>query len=179
MRFLQIGLISAWTLASFLSSSFLPIQGQSIPAGATRCAPSLPISVAILPLDPPAVAKPMRFRVDVVSNFDPDLVRSMELVYDLPPRVRQVPGSWNTGQAVRVSGRTRMELAVLLPDEQRYPIRARVIAHLAGGRDVSQTAVQWTGVSTEDRPAELTGRIVDPGGFGIRVYRGETVKEPQ
>ncbi len=178
-RIAQIGCLAAWALTAYPVTKAVPFREPGLPAGATRCAPAIPLSIDLIPLDTPAVGRPLRFRVDVDSDFDPDLVRAMEIVYEFPPRVRQAPGWRAAGQAVRISGRTQLELAVLLPDEERYRIRARVIAHLADGRDVSQTAVHWAGVSKEDKPEAMIGRIIDPGGVGIRVYLGETVKEPQ
>lgn len=165
-------------LAYFSSSRHAPAESEALPATATRCDASLPIQIELTPINQPSVSRPTRLRVSVMSYLDPDLVRDLQVIYDLPARVRTVPRTVGASEALQRSGRTDLELGILLPDEARYPVRARLVAHLANGRTISQTAVYWIGVSSEDRPEELIGRIVDPDGTGIRVYRGETVRVP-
>jgi hypothetical protein len=161
----------------------LPGSGQarreSLPPGATRCEPSIPVSIELIPLNQPAVGQTTRFRVVVASNLDPDLVHDMQLLYEVPARVRTTA---QTGSSLRLSGKagsTSLELGIILPDQARYPIRARLVVHLANGRTISQTAVRWVGLSAEDHPEGMLGRIVEPDGTGIRLYRGETIREPK
>ena len=156
-----------------------PIRGQPRPPDATRCEVSLPIRIELSPLNAPALARPTRFGVHVESSLDPDLVQSLQLLYELPPRVRMVAQAGASSPALRKSGRTELELGIMLPDRELYPIRARLVAHLANGRTISQTAVRWVGLSGADHPAAMIGRLVDPDGTGIRIYQGETVKEPR
>jgi len=154
-------------------------QGGYLPPDATRCDPDIPISIELIPLNQPAVGRSTQFRVRVDSSLDPDRVRDIRLIYDIPERVRATTPAGVSSQVLRKSGRTETDLAVVLPDQARYPIRARVVVRLADGKVLSQTAVNWAGVASGDAPAGMIGRIVRPDGSGIRVYRGETVKEPR
>ena len=164
----------------FLGYTLAPPQGRirvhevGLPPGATRCEPSLPISVEILPLNQPAMGRPTRFGITVLSNLDPDLIQDMQLLYEVPARLRMTLQAGTAPQALHKSGRTDLELAVMLPDRDRYPVRARLVVRLADGKTLSRTAAYWVGISEEDRPEGMIGRVVDPDGTGIRVYRGET-----
>ena len=149
---------------------------EGLPPGATLCEPSLPIGVEILPLNQPAVGRPTRFGITVISHLDPDLVQDMELLYEIPAQVRMVLPAGTAATSLRKTGRTELELGVMLPDRARYPIRARLVVRLADGKTLSQTAARWVGISEEDRPEGMIGRMVDPDGTGIRVYRGETIE---
>jgi hypothetical protein len=100
----------------------------------------------------------------------------MQLLYEIPARVRMIALAGSVPQVLHRAGRTNLELGVILPDQARYPIRARLVVHLANGKTLSQTAARWVGISGEDRPAGMIGRVVDPDGTGIRVYRGETIE---
>jgi hypothetical protein len=162
-----------------LVPAHIPVRAQNdaLPQGATRCDPSIPISIELTPLNQPALGRPTRFGVTIVSRLDPDLIQDMQLLYELPARVRMTAQAGAAPPALRKSGRTDLELGVMLPDRSRYPIRARLVVLLANGKTISQTAVRWAGLSGEDQPEGMIGRITDPDGTGIRVYRGETIKE--
>ena len=181
MRYSRVSLIAVvlvLALAYGAASRHAPDESEALPATATRCDASIPIQIELTPLNQPSVGRPTRFRVSVMSSLDPDLVRDLQVIYELPARVRTIPQTRDASRVLQRSGQTDLELGILLPDEARYPVRARLVVHLANGRTISQTAVNWVGVSGEDRPEGMIGRIVDPDGTGIRVYRGETVREP-
>ena len=172
-------------LASLLVSTTLRVEAQtgrlekgsdSLPADATRCDISLPITVEMVPLNEPKVGKAARFEVIVNSRFDPDLVEEIQVEYELPERVRFAPGVNSAPALMARSGRSRLELGAVVPDEARYRIKARAIVHLINGKTVSQTAVRWIDLGQEDPPEGMIGRIVDPDGTGIRVYQGQAVK---
>jgi len=143
----------------------------------TRCEVSFPISVELIPLNAPDLARPTRFQVQVDSNLDPDLVRDMQLLYELPPRLRLQAQAGSQPPVLRKTGRSTLELGIILPDTARYPIRARLVVHLANGRTISQTAVAWTGLTAEGTPEGLIGRLIDRDGTGIRIYQGDSLKE--
>lgn len=168
-------------VAFALAPSHFPVcmQEEILPPGATRCDIQIPISIELTLLNQPGLERPTRFGVTVISSLDPDLVQDMRLLYELPARVRTATQTSAAPLALRRSGRTDLELGVMLPDRARYPIRARLVVLLTDGKTISQTAVRWVGLSSEDQPEGMIGRIVDPDGTGIRVYRGETIKEQQ
>jgi hypothetical protein len=80
-------------------------------------------------------------------------------------------------QILAKSGRSHLEFGVIVPDESRYSIHARLIVRLTNGKTISQTAVRWIDLGAEDPPEGMIGRIVDPDGAAIRVYQGVTVRE--
>jgi hypothetical protein len=151
-------------------------QEEGLPPGATRCEPSLPISVELTPLNQPAVGRPTRFGITVISILDPDLIQDMQLLYEVPAGVRMTARAGIEPQVLHRSGRTNLELGVILPDQARYVIRARLVVRLTNGKTISQTAARWVGISEDDRPEGMIGRMVDLDGTGIRVYRGETIE---
>jgi hypothetical protein len=172
-------------LACALVSTSLQVEAQtgrlkkgssSLPPDATRCDISLPITVEMVPLNEPQVGQAARFEVLVNSRIDPDLGEEIRVEYELPERVRFAPGISSAPALLARSGRSRLELGAVVPDQARYPIRARVIVQLTNGKTVSQTAVRWIDLGSEDPPEGMIKRIVDPDGTGIRVYQGRTVK---
>ena len=151
--------------------------GESPEAGRTHCDLSLPIHVELVPLSEPHVGQAARFRVEVESNLDPDLVQDARVEYELPDRVRMLDDAGREPQGLAKSGRSRLEFAVTVPDESRYSIRARLIVRLTNSKTISQTAVRWIDLGAEDPPEGMIGRIVDPDGGGIRVYQGITARK--
>jgi len=145
--------------------------------GRTHCDPSLPIRIELIPLSEPRLGQPARFRVEVQSDLDPDLVQDARVEYELPDRVQMVDDARREPRFVTKSGPSRLEFGVIVPDEARYSIRARLIVRLANGETISQTAVRWIDLGAEDPPEGMIGRIVDPDGVGIRVYQGLTVRK--
>jgi hypothetical protein len=145
-------------------------------AGRTRCDPSLPIRIELIPSSEPHVGQTARFRVEVESDLDPDLVQDMRVQYELPDRVRMFDDSRSEPRTLAKSGRSRLELGVIVPDESRYSIRARLIVRLTNGKTISQTAIRWIDLGAEDPPEGMIGRNVDADGVGIRVYQGTTVR---
>lgn len=176
--------VFAIALVCAVASTKLPVGAQtgqavkvrSLPAEATRCDISIPITIRMEPLNQPEVGKAARFQVMVDSKIDPDLVEEMRVEYEMPERVRLAPGSNSSPALLARSGKSRLELAAIVPDQARYSIRARVIVNLRNGKTISQTAVQWIDLGSEDAPEGMIGRIVDPDGTGIRVYEGRVVK---
>ena len=177
--------LSGILLACTLVSTSLRVEAQTgrlakgnhaVPPGATRCDISLPITVEMVPLNEPKVGQAARFEVLVNSRIDPDLVEDIRVEYELPQRVRFAPGVSSAPALLARSGRSRLELGAIVPDQARYRIQARVIVQLTNGKTVSQTAVRWIDLGQEDPPEGMIGRIVDPDGTGIRVYQGQAVK---
>src|SRR2546425_560020 len=86
-------------------------------AGRTHCDPSLPIRVELIPLSEPRVGQPARFRVEVESDLDPDLVQDARVDYELPERMRMLDASRREPQVLAKSGPSRLEFGVIVPDE--------------------------------------------------------------
>lgn len=162
----------------------LPRPG-SPPAGATRCNPSIPIRVELVPLNVPRVGEVARLEVRVESRLDPDLIREMRVEYELSPSLRVESGDFEPGLGdargprFRIAARrsSRLELGLRIPDEARHHLRARLVVELAGGQTMARTADHWIDLGDEDPPEAYLGRIEGPEGVGIRVYRGAPVKE--
>jgi len=149
---------------------------DSLPAQATSCDPSVPIRIEMIPLNQPEAGRQALFQVTTDSNLDPDLVRNSWVEYEVPERLRRSPEPLERREIGRRSGRSRLELGVIIPDESRYEIRARYVVQLADGNTIAQTAVRWIDLGEEDPPDGMIGRIVDPDGTGIRVYQGVKVR---
>jgi hypothetical protein len=96
--------------------------------------------------------------------------------YDLPPKWLRPAALQLDAPVINKSGRTRLEVGLIIPDEARYEIRARVVLTLRNGVRLSQTAVHWVDLGSEDPPAGMIGRIENRDGSGIRIYRGVTVE---
>jgi len=152
------------------------VAKDSLPAQATSCDPSVPIRIEMIPLNQPEAGRVARFRVTTDSSLDPDLVRNSWVEYEMPEGSRRSPESLERLEIGRRSGRSRLELGVIIPDERRYEIRARYVVQLADGNTIAQTAVRWVDLGEEDPPDGMIGRIVDPDGTGIRVYQGVKVR---
>jgi len=150
---------------------------SSLPPSATRCDISLPIRVELTPLNQPEEGKVARFSVDAEFLLDPDLIESSWVEYDLPARVRR---SADTSDARGILGRARRtgraELGVIVPNRQRYEIRARLLVRLTTGQTLAQTAVRQINIGNVP-PEGMIGRIVDPDGNEIQVYQGVTVRD--
>jgi hypothetical protein len=115
--------------------------------------------------------------VRVESRFDPDLVEELRVEYELPAALRPSLPEGARQRPLLKQGLNLLELAVVVPDERRHLVRARAVVRFTDGRTVSQTAVHWIDLGAEDPPEGMIGRIVDPDGTGIRIYRGITVRE--
>ncbi len=137
----------------------------------TRCDISLPIRIEMEPLNQPEVGQTARFRVDVESSLDPDLVSTSWVEYEFPGRMRRIgeTAGARTYLGTARSGRTRLE--VVVPDTQRYEVRARYVVRLTNGRTIGRTAVRLVNIG--DMPPDgMVGSMVDPAGNSVRVYRG-------
>jgi hypothetical protein len=146
-----------------------------LPPHATRCDISLPIHIELTPLNQPEAGKIARFRVDAESFIDPDLIESSWVEYDLPERVQR---SADTLDARGILGRSRTgraQLGVIVPNRQRYEVRARLVVRLTNGQTIAQTAVRQINIGNAP-PEGMIGRIVDPDGNEIHVYQGVTVR---
>ncbi len=143
----------------------------------TRCEPSIPLSIALLPLDKPEAGRWTRFSLSVESGFDPDVIRDMRIEYDFPPEVRMVPALSSGREWLRKAGPSRNELRALIPDERRYALSARVILTLRDGQTVSQSAVRYVDLGEEDPAEGMIGQFTNPDGSSIVVYRGVTVRD--
>jgi hypothetical protein len=137
--------------------------------------PSIPIEVKWIPLSKPALGGITRYHVEVVSHFDPDLVRHIKLEYYLPPQLRRPASLQQEPVEIRKSGRTRQELGFIIPDEARYEIRARAVLTMRNGRRIAQTAVRWIDLGEPEPTPRMIRRIVTRDGGGIRVYQGVAV----
>jgi hypothetical protein len=138
--------------------------------------PSLPLDIELVPLDKPSLGRITRFQLLVESHLDPDLVRDVQIVFDLPPNWQRPAALLEKSGPLEKSGLNRLELGLIVPDESRHEIRARVIVTLRNGRQISNTAVQWVDLGSPDPPAGMIGRIENRDGSGIRVYRGVAVE---
>ena len=142
----------------------------------TRCDVSLPIRVELVPENEPHVGQAARFRVEVDSNLDPDQVVDMRVEYETPPKLQMQNELSGEPQILAKSGRSQLRCSVMVPDESRYSIRARLVVRLTNGKSISQTAIRWIDLGAEDPPEGMIGRIVNPDGTAIRVYQGATVR---
>ncbi len=146
-----------------------------LPPNATRCNLSIPIHIEMVSLNEARVGQVAQYRVEVESFLDPDLVQSSWVEYELPDRVRRAS---NSPASREVLGKVRSgstQLAVIVPDAQRYEIRARYVVRLTDGQTISQTAVRHINIGNLP-PEGMIDRIVDSDGNGIQVYRGVAVK---
>jgi hypothetical protein len=152
-----------------------PKSDSDLPQGATRCDLSVPIQIKLVQLEEVRAGLPARFQVEIESDLDPDLVRDMRVEYDIPEKVRRVANAASAPQHLSRAGHSRLELGVIIPDQDRYRLRARLFVRLKDGRTISQTAVRW--INSDKQPPEgMIGRIPLPDGSGIRVYRGVTIR---
>ena len=183
-----ISMLAWFTLLALISSSVsgrgqAPVRDQNTvrheTPWRTQCDPSLPISVELVPENEPRVGLTARFRFEVRSDLDPDLIRDMRVEYETPPRLQIRSDLSREPERLAKSGRSQLRFGVVVPDEARYSIRARVIVTLTNGKTISQTAVHWIDLGAEDPPEGMVGRIVDPDGTGIRVYQGTTARKQQ
>ncbi len=154
----------------------LTSRNAGLPEGATRCDPSLPILIDLVPLNAPEVGQTARFGVRVESSLDPDLIKRSRVEYETPSRMRRITDAEEEREILGPQGRGRAELKLVVPDKKRYEIRARLIVQLVTGQTISQTAVRWIDLGEEDPPEGMIDRIAGPDGTGIRVYQGQTVR---
>jgi hypothetical protein len=151
-------------LGPSLRSNFRPLN-------ATPCDISIPIRISLVPLNASQVGSATRFRVDVESSLDPDLVRSMKVEYEVPERMRRAPDFLPTMEIPQQTEQGSFELGIVVPDEARYRIRARLVVQLVDGRTISQTATRWINLG-EHVPDDMVGTMQAPDGIGVRIYRG-------
>jgi hypothetical protein len=156
------------------SPAAIPVAQAGLPRGATRCDLSLPLQVEFSALSEPAVGRTTRFEVEAETALDPDLIRSSWIEYDIPSRMRTLPDRAEKRQMLGQTGRGRTVLDVVIPDESRYEIRARLVVELISGGILSRTAVRWIDLGEEDVPPGMIARTFNPDGTGIRIYRGIT-----
>jgi len=146
-----------------------------LPPQATRCDLSIPIHIALVPVNEPRAGQVTQFRVDVESFLDPDMVQSSWIEYELPNRVRRSVNALEAREMLGKARTGRAQLGVIIPDARRYEIRARYVVRLINGQTIAQSAVQH--VNLGDFPPEgMVDRIIDPDGNGIRVFSGVTVR---
>jgi hypothetical protein len=188
MTLRRLAAIAAVILAVSAGSAFSPrIAAQNRPERdsripgltpyATRCDISLPLQVELTPLNQPEVGKIARFRVDAQVFLDPDLIESSWVEYDLPARVQRSADTSDARGILSRTGRTgRAQLGVIVPNNQRYEIRARLFVRLINGRTLTQTAVRQINLGNVP-PEGMIGRMTDPDGNEIQVYQGVTVRD--
>lgn len=149
------------------------------PADETSCEPSIPLRVELVPLEKPETGRVTRFQLRVDSGLDPDIISAIHVEWDMPPAVRRVAALEQGPREINRRGETRLDLRLIIPDERRHAIQARVVVRLRDGGTISQTAVRYVDLGEEDPPEGMIGRIVDADGNGIRIYQGVTVRDPQ
>lgn len=169
-----------------LSSLTPRTQAQNTLAGAGKCAResqwitpcdvSLPIRVELAPLNEARPGQTTEFRVDVQSSLDPDLVRSSWIEYELPPRLRRTGSLLENREQLGRAATGHSTLSVIVPDGQRYEVRARYVVQLTDGRTIAQTAVRHINLGNQP-PEGMTERIIDSRGRGILVFRGVAVRD--
>ena len=142
--------------------------------GTESCDVSLPISIALEPMADPRPGARTPFEVAIKIGLDPDDVRSVQIEYDLPESFQTELGSSERLQFSGPQPTSRFEIALTVPDERRYSVRARLIVELTSGQRLSESAVCWIDIGSPDRPPGMVDRLVDADGSGIRVYRGKT-----
>jgi len=152
------------------------LRYEGMPAGATRCDPSIPIFVELATTTEPVAGRPARFEARVQSKIDADLVRAAWLEWEVPPRVRRLAASGEGGTLIDGSGRGTATLDAVIPDQSRYSIRARFVVQLKDGKTIAQTAVRWVNLGGQEAQEGLMRRIANPDGTGVRVYQGSTVR---
>ncbi len=152
-----------------------PPRAVATPFEATRCDLTIPIRIALVPLNQPRVGQPALFRVEADSSIDPDLVVNSWVEYELPPRIQRSARAAGTRELLGRSRSGRAQLDVIVPDVQRYEIRARYVVQLTNGRTIGQTAVRHINIGNIP-PEGMVGRLVDSDGNGIRVFRGATAR---
>lgn len=145
------------------------------PAQATQCDLSIPLQISLTLLNDLSVGSTANFAVSIESGIDPDLVRKMWVEYEVPERMRRAREYLENREIPRMARTSRQQLAVIIPDEGRYQIRARLVVELVDGKTISKTATRWINLGNSP-PEGMVGRIVDPDGTGIRVYQGVTVR---
>jgi hypothetical protein len=151
-------------------------SAAAIPAGATRCDLSIPISIGMLPLNSPSAGESARFQVVVESTLDPDVVKRSWIEYSVRRRGMLPRESVEQREGLGRGREDRFEIGVPIADTTRHEIRARYVVELKSGNRIAQTAVRWVDLGDEDAADGLIGRIENPDGTGVRVYRGTTVK---
>jgi hypothetical protein len=172
------GATLCWNVQGRLQPADLDgIKNAAIPANVTRCDASLPISIELTPLDEPKIGRPTRFEAKVRSVLDPDLIRRSWVEWEVPTRVRKLAEAGERMDILDRRGHGTTMLDVIIPDESRYSIRARLVVQFRNGQTIGQTAVRWVDLGEEDAPEGMIGRMSNPDGTGIRVYRGATVRK--
>ena len=139
------------------------------PANATKCDLSIPLQVALTPLNEPRAGSTARFALTFTSGIDPDLVKSMWIEYEVPDRLKSRETSFANHEIPRMTRSSRQELDLAMPEQGRYRVRARLMVELTDGRTISKTATRWIG---DGPPEGVIGRIGAPDGTGIQVYQG-------
>ncbi len=171
-----LALTFAWAFSPCLcqlNAQAMPSQGRQWPRPqqATRCDLTVPLQVVLTPLNAAKAGRTVRFSVNIESHVDPDLVKSMWLEYEVPERMRPPRAYAGRREVPRLVRSGRQELELLLPDEGRYHVRARLVVELWNGKTISKTATHW--INPENAlPEGMVGRIVAPDGTAIRVYQG-------
>lgn len=141
------------------------------PPNATLCDLSIPVHISLVPLNAPQVGSAAHFRIDVESSLDPDLVRSMKVEYEVPERMRRTPDFMSTMDIPQRTEQGSYELGIVVPDQSRYRIRARLVVLLVDGRTISQTATRWINLGAHV-PDDMVGTMEAPDGISVRIYRG-------
>ncbi len=134
---------------------------------------SVPIRIALTPLNEPGAGAIARFSVSTESGLDPDLVKRMWVEYEVPEQMRRQREFVERREISRRERKSREELGVLVPDRGRYALRVRFMVELVDGKTISKTATRWINPGNSP-PDGMTGRILDPHGTGVRVYQGTT-----
>jgi len=183
---MRINAIHSWAAAAIFTVTVgvYSVRGQShpgsqatpLPPGATRCDLSIPLSVEMLPLNKPSVGESARFQVVAQTTLDPDLVHRSWIEYSVRRKGAPLQEAVEQRAGLGRGREDRLEIGVRISDNSRHEVRARYVVELKAGARIAQTAVRWVNLTGEDIPEGMIGRIVDPDGTGIRVYRGTTVR---
>jgi len=167
---LLVGSVAAYSVRGQSS----PVGTAPLPAGATRCDLSVPITVEMLPLNKPSVGEAAEFQVVVQSTIDPDTVRRSWVEYSVRRRGAAPRETVESRDGLGRGRGDRLNFGVPIVDGTRHEVRARYVVELSDGRRIAQTAVRWVDLDDEDLPEGIIGRIQNADGTGIRVYRGST-----
>jgi hypothetical protein len=145
-----------------------------LPDGATRCDLTVPIRVELIPANDPVRGGDARFVVATESTLDPDLIRRTWIEYSVRRRASRGATAADVSQVTLAAGRGRTEIDLPVVDDSPHEVRARFVVELLDGRTIAQTAVRWVDLGEPDPPEGMIGRIENPDGSGVRVYRGRT-----
>lgn len=110
------------------------------------------------------------------SDYDPDVIASVEVSYEIPEGVRVLYGQrrWQGRLDAGARGR-EFPLVLDIARNGRHEVRCRVEVQFADGKRVTKTDGIFITRGPESLPAGLIETLPFKDGTGVRVYRGERI----